>query len=152
LTHSLRRCALLALLTLAATACAARHPTEPEPSPAMQAFAGADSLHVASLAPGVLHARVWDRTGPWAIHVLEVDTARCRPRWAARKPAGTLDARATTSALAGDALAAINADFFQLPGAAPVGPHVSDGRQWPRAAPGLRERWRPARIRCPWCS
>jgi len=116
------------LLALAAAGCASPSLPIADPSPALRAFAGADSLHSRPLATGVLHIRAWEREGPWAIHIIEVDTARCAPRWSARKPPGTLDARATTSSLAGGALAAINADFFQLPGGTPVGPHVTGGR------------------------
>jgi hypothetical protein len=61
------------------------------------------------------------------------------PHWSARKPRGPLAARALTSTLADSALAAINADFFQLPGGTPVGPHVSGGRVW--IGPGDRPAW-----------
>jgi hypothetical protein len=82
---------------------------------------------VSPLAPGVWHVYAWHRSGPWAVHVVEIDRTVCRPRLAARKPAGTLAARATTTALTGDALAGINADFFMLPGGTPVGAHVTAG-------------------------
>lgn len=131
--------ALLSLLALAATACAPGARSGPEASAALRAFAAADSLHSQPLGPGVLYIRAWERAGPWAIHVVEVDTARCAPRWSARKPAGSLDGRARTSTLAGDALAAVNADFFQLPGGTPVGPQVTGGRVL--IGPGDRPAW-----------
>src|SRR3990172_690358 len=116
------RIVLVALLALASAQCAARQRTvsvPPPSSPARRALAAADSLHSQSLAPGVWYLRAWEGAGPWAIHVVEVDTARCPPRWSARKPAGRLDAPATTSTLADDALVAVNADFFQLPRGTP---------------------------------
>ncbi|NJD10616.1 MAG: hypothetical protein FIB01_09345, partial [Gemmatimonadetes bacterium] len=131
--------ALPALLALVLGACAPVTEPRPEASPAVRAFAAADSLRVQTVAPGVLYIRAWERTGPWAIHVVEMDTARCTPRWSTRKPAGTLDARGLTSALAGDALAGVNADFFQLPGGTPVGPQVAAGAD--EHGPGERPAW-----------
>ena len=68
------------------------------------------------LAPGVFHHAVTLVEGPWAIHVLEVDlpeawSAGIRLRTARAKPttAGGLE---RTSAMAVDAIAAINGDFF----------------------------------------
>jgi hypothetical protein len=99
-------------------------------APAVRAsagLAGADTLRVTPVARGVWHVYAWQRSGPWAVHVVEIDRTRCRPVLQARKPAGTLAARATTSELAGDAVAGINADFFQLPRGTPVGAHVTVG-------------------------
>jgi hypothetical protein len=90
-------------------------------------LADADTLRATELAPGVTHHYIRDLRGPWAIHVIEVDRARCAPLLQARKPAGTLAGRATTSELAAGAIAAINADFFMLPGGTPIGAHVEEG-------------------------
>jgi len=128
-----------AALALAACAVPARTDSVPAGSAAARALAGADSLHVEALAPGVRYLRAWEGSGPWAIHVVEVDTARCVPVWSARKPPGPLAARSLTSSLADSALAAVNADFFQLPGGTPVGPHVNAGRVW--IGPGDRPAW-----------
>ena len=51
------------------------------------ALADADTLRVAEVAPGVLHAYAWSAAGPWAINVLEIDGAVCArvlPRRACR--------------------------------------------------------------------
>lgn len=84
-------------------------------------------MRVEALVPGVRHVYLWLPRGPWALHVLAVDSA-CSPVVEARKAGPPLDARAPTSELAGDALAAINADFFMTPGGTPVGAHVTGGR------------------------
>ncbi len=91
------------------------------------AFAGADTVRVTDLARGVRHLYVWDGRGPWAIHVLEIEAGSCRPMIRARKAGPPMEERRTVSALAPQALAAINADFFALPGGSPVGPHVDAG-------------------------
>jgi hypothetical protein len=75
----------------------------------------------------VTHHFVWDGRGPWAIHVLDVDLQRCNPVVRAVKAGPPLARRATTSGLA-SGIAAINADFFELPLGTPVGAHVSQSR------------------------
>jgi hypothetical protein len=117
---------LLAILTLAAAGCAPRAaaPTDRW----ADRFPHADTLRVEPLVPGVRHAYLWLGQGPWAIHVVEIDEARCRPIIAAPKAGPPLPALAPTTALAGDAVVAINADFFMDPGGTPVGAHVSAGR------------------------
>lgn len=94
---------------------------------APRAFTDADSSVTTTIAPGVTHTFVRDARGPWAIHIVEVEARRCEPVLEARRPGSRLDDRATTSMLASDALAAINADFFMLPGGTPVGAHVTGG-------------------------
>jgi hypothetical protein len=91
-------------------------------------FAEADSLAVAELAPGARHVYLWLPAGPWAVHVVELDEAACVPEVAAVKAGPPLAARALTTTLGSDALAAVNADFFMIPGGTPVGAHVWDGR------------------------
>jgi hypothetical protein len=91
-------------------------------------FADADTLTLAELAPGIRHVYLWLPAGPWAVHVIEVDEARCLPAVAALKAGPPLADRALTSDLGATALAAINADFFMTPGGTPVGAHVRDGR------------------------
>lgn len=139
--RSLRPVALLALALVAGSACSTRHGTGtvPAASAAAAALADADSLAVSTLANGVTHVRAWLRQGPWAVHVLEVDPARCTARWEVRAPEGTLDARALTSTLAADAIAGINADFFQIPGGTPVGAEVRD--RVPHIGPAGRAAW-----------
>jgi hypothetical protein len=118
----IRSALLIAIISLASVACA----TAPL-AVAPVVFAGADSVASHVLAPGVRHTFVRDVRGPWAIHIIEIDTRRCEPLLQARKPEGALAERGLTSVLVADAVAGINADFFMLPGGTPVGAHVSDG-------------------------
>ena len=94
---------------------------------APHAFADADSAVTRTIARGVTHTFVHDRRGPWAFHVVEIDSAQCNPLLEARKSGDDVTSRATTSALAHGALVAINADFFALPGGTPLGAHVTRG-------------------------
>jgi hypothetical protein len=116
------------VLAAGASGCAAAAP----------ALRGAES-RVVRLAPGVRYLEARDPRGPWAMHVIEVDTVICAPRWEVRKAAESLASRAPTSALAQGALATVNGDFFQLPGGTPVGAHVHRGRVW--IGPGDRPAW-----------
>jgi hypothetical protein len=114
------------VVTVLLAACAVQPAVlTPPASRASAALTDADTLRVTLLARGVWHIYARHRSGPWAIHIVEIDQSLCRPRLQARKPAATLSARATTSALTGAALAGINADFFMLPGGTPVGAHVT---------------------------
>ena len=122
MTFHVRVLAIIAMLSI--TACAT---TALPRAMAPVAFADADSVASSVLAPGVTHTFVRDTRGPWAIHVIEVDARRCEPLLEARKPGRALSERATTSALTGDALVGVNADFFMLPGGTPVGAHVTGG-------------------------
>jgi hypothetical protein len=114
------------LLAVAATACA------PRALPVESAWGGlypdADTVRVTTLAAGVHHVYLWLPHGPWAVHVVEVDERRCEPSLEAVKAGPPLAALAPTTGLAGDGLAAINADFFMAPGGTPVGAHVRAGR------------------------
>ena len=119
-------CSASLILLLGAVGCAgARRP----PSAALSV----DSIRVVELKPGVTHTYAWDRTGPWAIHVVRIDRARCNPVLEVRKRGIDLRLRAPTSALGTNALAAVNADFFAIPAGNPVGAHVTAGR--PLAGP-----------------
>lgn len=97
------------------------------PARAAAGLADADSIGTTTLVPGVTHVYTEVRQGPWALHITEIDASRCRPVLEARKPAGGLAARALTTQLAAGSMAAVNADFFMLPGGTPVGAHVSRG-------------------------
>ena len=131
MTFHTRVMGLIAVLSITACAQTAR-----QAAIAPVAFADADSVASRVLAPGVTHTFVRDVRGPWAVHVIEVDARRCEPLLEARKPGTALRERATTSALTGDALAGVNADFFMLPGGTPVGAHVTGGM--PLIGPGDR--------------
>jgi hypothetical protein len=115
---------------LAGAACVQRRSPEVRPN---LPFA-ADTLRTESAAPGVIHRFIWTRSGPWAIHVLQVDLDRC---YALRAVKGTGQAagRTKTSELLarlGDSVGVVggvNADFFSLaaPFGTPVGALVRDG-------------------------
>lgn len=128
--HTLPGLALLVIPTLLAltvlAGCAPRGAT-PEAWWAAR-FADADTVTIAALAPGVRHVYVWMPAGPWAVHLIEIDEPTCAPDLAAIKAGPPLAARALTSELGADAIAAINADFFMMPGGTPVGAHVRAGR------------------------
>src|SRR5690606_15530295 len=139
----------------AAPEAARPHRIEPDLAAVL---ADADTLRIAEVVPGVRHAYAWSSAGPWAIHVLEIDGAVCRPRIEARMPGSRLDGRARTSELAADAIAAVNADFF-TPTGAPVARRSGRGKcSWGlsrarcsrcrgrrRAAPRARRLLRPRR-------
>jgi hypothetical protein len=117
-------------------ACAGGSGANPVPPTTFAALAGLDTFRTATVAPGVTRAYAWDAIGPWGIHAIEIDSRRCVPIVRARKAGPPLSARARTSALAADDIAAVNADFFQLPGGTPVGASVAAGHVL--AGPGVR--------------
>ncbi|MEO5511469.1 MAG: phosphodiester glycosidase family protein [Longimicrobiales bacterium] len=78
------------------------------------------------VVPGVEHVYAWLPRGPWAIHVLAIDHRICAPDLLVAHAGPPLTAAAGVSAIARDALAAMNADFFALPAGTPVGAQVSD--------------------------
>lgn len=104
----------------------------------------ADTTREVVIAPGVTNRYYWQTSGPFAIHVLEVDRAAC---WtpAVLKPDTVAVGRAGTSTMlsrsgSADTVAAVNADFFLFaPPGVPTGAHVDDGRviTGPMARPAL---------------
>ncbi|MGH7475404.1 MAG: phosphodiester glycosidase family protein [Longimicrobiales bacterium] len=105
--------------------------------PVVGAFAGADTVRVDTIAPGVVHVYAWESQGPWAVHVLSVEQRPCT-RFEARRAGAALAARAGTSEIARAATAGVNADFFALPDGTPVNAHATGGelhispsRDWP---------------------
>jgi hypothetical protein len=122
---------LPALLTLLGCATAAR-----APAAVPAAFPAVDSLARRPVAGGVEYFEVRVPSGPWAIHIVEVDREACRPVLRSAKAGPPSTERARTSALAAGALAGVNGDFFALPAGTTVGADVSAGVT--RAGPGLR--------------
>jgi hypothetical protein len=139
----MQRIAILALCLT--TACSARVPL-PDAVPLRAAFPEA-TVRANTLAPGVTHVVVVDSTGPWTIHIVEVNARICRPVLEVRKAPGPLSSLALTTDLAGDALAAVNADFFRAPGGTPVGAHVhadvpmAGPTEWPVFGVDAHGRW-----------
>jgi hypothetical protein len=126
---------LIAAVAVVATAtgCAARASV---PDSWAARFPDAEAIRIQELLPGVRHVYLRLRSGPWAVHVVEVEEDVCVPRIAAVKAGPPLDAVAPTSTLGREAVAAINGDFFMDPGGTPVGAHVQRGRVL--ASPGSR--------------
>ncbi|HEX2091746.1 MAG TPA: phosphodiester glycosidase family protein [Longimicrobiaceae bacterium] len=117
-------------LTLLLAGCAtAIAPAAPPPAPAPP-----DGERAETVGPGVRHRFRVDPTGPWAIHVVEVDLRACGVELRTLKAGDRLEGRETTLALARRAerelerpvLAALNADFFSTAGV-PVGAQVVAG-------------------------
>jgi hypothetical protein len=143
---------IVVLTAYAAVACAPRAVGPAGVEPLARAFADAP-VEVAAVAPGVRHAVIVSRAGPWTIHVVDVDTRVCRPVLEVRKADGRLSSLALTTELAGNALATINADFFRAPGGTPVGAHVHAGvpmagaTEWPVFGVDSAGRWAHGRAR-----
>src|SRR5688572_17708654 len=121
-------CCLLAL-TLSAWGCA----VQSAPAPVVLPFA-VDTSRVQRVAPGVTHRFVYSRTGPWAIHVLDVALDRCYSALAIKGVSGAIG-RAKTSVLlrnlaqAHDVIGGVNADFFLFaPPGVPTGAFIRAGR------------------------
>lgn len=126
--HAMRMKTPIVLATMVSVSgCARPLPPATAGDAAAEAFRDADSTRTTTVAPGVTHTFVHHPSGPWAIHVVSIDPRACTPALEVMKPGADLGARATTSQIAGDAPAAINADFFMLPGGTPVGAHVHEG-------------------------
>jgi hypothetical protein len=97
----------------------------------------ADSTRVDSIADGLTHVTFFDARGPWVIHLLDVDLARC---WSMRaiKAGHAAIGRASTSSLISQArmsdseetenMGGVNADFFSfVPPGVPAGAHIEAG-------------------------
>lgn len=88
-----------------------------------------------TIAAGALHRSYLVRQGPWAVHVLDVDLARCWTPVAVKGHPGA-SGRTKTSALTASVLekyflqvaGGVNADFFLFdPPGVPTGAHVNGG-------------------------
>ena len=142
-----------------ATLCLACAPPDrptrlPEPLPeGLLSYLGADSVSAGFVQEGLSYHFVWSERGPWAVHVLRLELARCDLglRVLPAGEAGLHEAGlSTVSELAGAAgggvLAAVNGDFF-TPEGRPLGPEVAVGKiLWSRERPALE--WTPGHL--PW--
>jgi hypothetical protein len=131
-----------ALAAIAAGALAACTPVGARPSTGV-VVAGRDTVRTTLLAPGVVHVVHRDAAGPWTVHVVDVDLARCACTIAARHAFDGLRGRERTSAMAarrmatGDtAIAGVNATFFDLRTGDAVDDEVIDGEWWRGHAAG----------------
>src|SRR5438445_7186623 len=79
----------------------------------------ADTVRTQKLANGLAHHFVYARSGPWAIHVLDIDMDRCYSPVAVKGAAGAAGRQKTSVLLADLArtrtvIGGVNADFFSL--------------------------------------
>lgn len=117
----------IALIALAA-ACAP-HPAI-EPLPVLPFHA--DSTRARVVSDGVIQRFIYSASGPWAIHLLDVDLDRCNAVVAVAS-ADTNARRVRTSQLIrdlqrrADVLGGVNADFFSLTTGRPTGLLVAEG-------------------------
>jgi len=91
-----------------------------------------DTVRTEVVRRGVTHHYLWSPTGPWAIHLLEVDRSRCElsmdvgvPPEARDDDAGFGTVSAVVGGYAGEVIAAVNGDFFSAAGR-PVGSEASE--------------------------
>ena len=129
---SIRRTAKEILrIVLAALAAACAQHFSAGPLPALP-FA-ADTTHTEIVGRGVVRRYIHSPTGPWAVHVLEVDLDRCIGAVAV-KDADSAAGRIKTSTMLGDlaerahVIGGVNADFFSLANGTPVNLLIVDGR------------------------
>ncbi|MES2178251.1 MAG: phosphodiester glycosidase family protein [Gemmatimonadota bacterium] len=130
----------LLLLCLASGACA--RPVAIAPLPALP-FA-TDTVRAQQISDGVVRRFVYSPQGPWAIHVLDVDLARCNAGVAV-KGVDSAASRIKTTVLLRDlatrttVFGGVNADFFSLANGTPAGMLIVDGKMLtpPSAQPVL---------------
>ncbi|MBC8087150.1 MAG: phosphodiester glycosidase family protein [Phycisphaerae bacterium] len=130
----------VSLLALVVGGCASR--SFPLLTTSSFAFA-TDTLRTRRVGDGVAHHFIYSPAGPWAIHVLDVNLARCNTAVAVKGASGA-EGRMLTSDLmrdlarTRDVVGGVNADFFLFtPPGVPTGALVSGGRVItpPSAAP-----------------
>lgn len=102
--------------------------------PAVQALLRPDTVRSVRVGAGVWYRYLWSPEGPWAIHLVEADLARCdlalRTLRARAREEGGRGHEAVSSMVArsgGGVLAAVNADFF-TPEGGTLGSEVVGGR------------------------
>lgn len=128
LSRLARHAAVAALPLLAAC----RRTPAALPAPAL----AADSVRAETLAPGVVHRTYFIGAGPWVVHVLDADRARCwtavpleaAPLGPSRELLSAMVARARWPGASSPVIGAVNADFFLFaPDGLPTGAQVSAG-------------------------
>ncbi len=110
-----------ALVALVAASCTPATPPPRAPQP--------DSSYTAQLMNGVTHHYRWYAYGPWAVHTLMIHPKACGVALRSAKAQDRMIGREQTTSMArrGNALAAINADFFSFdPPGVSEGPQVSN--------------------------
>jgi len=133
--------------SLALAACSTSQPSTVPGSAARAAFPapvlfGQDGT-IDTVAGGVLHRSYVIPSGPWVVHVLDVDRAACPGLVAVKGAAGAIGRTTTSALVTGHArvdravAGGVNADFFLFdPPGVPQGALVAGGRVI--TGPGLR--------------
>jgi hypothetical protein len=94
----------------------------------------ADSLRARQIRPGVTHRYIYAASGPWAIHVLDVDLRRCYSPVAVKGFPGAIGRERTSTMLrnldrARDVVGGVNGDFFLFtPPGVPTNAMISGSR------------------------
>ncbi|MBA3671164.1 MAG: hypothetical protein H0W68_03945, partial [Gemmatimonadaceae bacterium] len=111
--------------------------TPPVPVVPVTPLVPRDTITSSDIVAGVKHSYRWEVAGPWAVHIVEVDLARCGIELKTVKAFDQLFGRETTTQLSGrlarrlnrPVYAAINGDYFTLgtPGGYPSGTQVIEG-------------------------
>jgi hypothetical protein len=131
-----RASSLAAALALTLSACATSSGSRtPPPSLSVASFPfRVDTMRTFPVADGVRRHYLYSPAGPWAIHALDVDLARCNTAVAVKGAPGA-EGRTKTSELLRDLAATrdvvggVNADFFLFtPPGVPTGAMVIAGR------------------------
>ena len=118
------------VLLVIAAACAPQRRADVAIAPLVFPFQ-VDTQRAEQVAPGVIHRFIYSGTGPWAIHVLDVDRGACYsavavkgfPDSAGRKKTSVMLAELDSTGLV---VGGVNADFF-MPDGTPTNAHVSRG-------------------------
>jgi exopolysaccharide biosynthesis protein len=123
--------AMAAIAAAAGVACA--RPAIAPPQPTALPFS-LDSVRSQPLGEGAQHRFLYSRTGPWAIHVLDVRLDRCLAPVAVKGGRSAIGRTTTSDLMRGlhatrEVVGGVNADFFLFtPPGVPTGAHVSGGR------------------------
>jgi hypothetical protein len=126
-----RRLLAAVAATIGLAACA--RPAIAPPRPVSFPFA-VDTFRTRALGEGAQHHFLYSRTGPWAIHVLDVRLDRCLAPVAVKGGRSAIGRTRTSELLRGlhamrEVVGGVNADFFLFtPPGVPTGAHVSGGR------------------------
>lgn len=123
------RLPLLVLVALSSAACAPQR--RAGITPLVFPFP-VDTQRAEMIAPGVIHRFIYSSTGPWAIHVLDVDRRACYSAVAVKGFPDSVGRKKTSVLLTeldstGTVVGGVNADFFR-PDGVPTNAHISRGR------------------------
>ncbi|MEX2154004.1 MAG: phosphodiester glycosidase family protein [Gemmatimonadaceae bacterium] len=127
--HCVKTVPLLLVLVSACASVAVRR----DPAALVLPFP-ADTMRARVVTPGVVHRFIYASSGPWAIHVLDVNRESCFSAVAVKPGAGASGREKTSEQLASldktaEVIGGVNADFFLFaPAGVPTNAHISRGR------------------------